>query len=139
MLALLFPCHGKWNLQIHCPISNPLVEFILNRQLLVSRSLMKLFSMIKMLTSVPYGVPSGRSELFILPVQQIHVDNVPVAYLFPWLLSCLMTPFLHKCLVALFSLTLGCSSKSKKKTLLPKNLFMKTIYLNGHSISWTLN
>ena len=84
MLVLLFPCHGKWNLQIHCPFPYPLV--------------------------------------FILTVQQLHADNVSVAYLLPGLLPSLMPPFLRKCSMAFVSLTLACFLQVEKQNFITEEL-----------------
>ena len=124
MLALLFSCHGKWILQIICPISNPLVVFIFNRQLLVSRRMIPLFSLIRMLMSLVchHEDPNCSScqfnktmpTLFLLPT-----------YSFGYRLlyrrrSCISVRWL-------LSLTLGSFCKLKNRTLLLENLFTKNI------------
>ena len=99
--------------------------------LLVSRSLMQIFSMLKMLTSLVCHHEDPNCSYY-----QFN-KSMPTMFLLPWLLPSLMTPFLPKCSMAFVSLTLGCFLQVE--TLLPKNLFMENIYLDETSISWTSN
>ena len=120
MLALLFSCHAKTDFADPLSISASFGCFHLQ---LSPTALQKLDANIFYAQDAYVtGVPSWRSELFLLTVQQLHADNVPVAYLLAWLLPFLMPPFLHKCSMAFVSLTLACFLQVEKQNFITEEL-----------------